>query len=120
MKYTSLRFLLSTAFIAACAQLATAQTESLDKISAIVGDKIILRSELEAGFLDYKRENPDLSDTVKCKLLEDYLSQKILVEQADRDSVIVTDEEVEGSLDNRIRYFISLYGSEEKLRRNGW
>lgn len=115
MKYTSLRFLLSTAFIAACAQLATAQTESLDKISAIVGDKIILRSELEAGFLDYKRENPDLSDTVKCKLLEDYLSQKILVEQADRDSVIVTDEEIEGSLDNRIRYFISMYGSEEKL-----
>ncbi len=92
-----------------------AQKENLDKIAAIVGDKIILKSEIEAGFADYKRENPEIDDSVKCKLLEDYLSQKILVEQADRDSIIISDEEIEGALENRIRYFVSMYGSEEKL-----
>lgn len=92
-----------------------AQNENLDKIAAIVGDKIILKSEIEAGFADYKRENPEIDDSVKCKLLEDYLSQKILVEQADRDSIIISDEEIEGALENRIRYFVSMYGSEEKL-----
>jgi peptidyl-prolyl cis-trans isomerase SurA len=94
---------------------AQAQPENLDKIAAIVGDKIILHSEIEMAFADFKRDNPDLKETEKCKLIEDYMSQKILVEQAGRDSVIVSDEEIEGALDNRIRYFVSQYGSEERL-----
>ena len=43
--------------------------------------------------------------------------QKILLEQAERDSITVTDEDVEGQLDNRLRYFIQLYGSKEKLEQ---
>jgi len=95
---------------------AQAQKENLDKIIAIVGDKIILRSELDAAVEDYKRDgqaadNPDLP----CMILDQYLAQKVLIEQAGRDSIIVADEEIEGNLDNRIRYFVSQYGSEEKL-----
>ncbi|MBK8684285.1 MAG: hypothetical protein IPN26_04500 [Bacteroidetes bacterium] len=82
---------------------------------AIVGDKVILQSEINASMEDYRRDNPNLSDTVRCNVLEQYIGQKILAEQADRDSVIVTDEEVEGALENRIRYFINMSGSEEKL-----
>jgi peptidyl-prolyl cis-trans isomerase SurA len=92
-----------------------AQQENLDKIIAIVGDKIILHSELEAAMEDYRRENPSLDENLQCQLLDQYMAQKVLIEQAARDSVIVTDEEIEGNLDNRIRYFVSQYGSEEKL-----
>lgn len=92
-----------------------AQENNLDKILAIVGDKIILKSEIDMAYLDYKRENPDMDESAKCNIIEQYLGQKILVEQAARDSVMVSDEEVEGALENRIRYFISLYGSVEKL-----
>jgi peptidyl-prolyl cis-trans isomerase SurA len=42
---------------------------------------------------------------------------KMLLEQAERDSVTVTDEDVEGQLDNRLRYFIQLYGNKEKLEQ---
>jgi peptidyl-prolyl cis-trans isomerase SurA len=93
----------------------SAQTENLDKIAAIVGDKIILKSEIEMAYSDFKKENPNLSENEKCKLIEDYMSQKMLVEQAGRDSIIVSDDEIEGALDNRIRYFVSQYGSEERL-----
>ena len=41
--------------------------------------------------------------------------QKMFAEQADRDSLIVSDEEVESKLENRIRYFVNMYGSKEKL-----
>jgi peptidyl-prolyl cis-trans isomerase SurA len=95
--------------------LAIAQPENLDKIVAIVGDKIILRSELDASIEDYKRENPTVDENLQCLLLDQYMAQKVLIEQAGRDSVIVSDEEIEGNLDNRIRYFVSQYGSEEKL-----
>jgi peptidyl-prolyl cis-trans isomerase SurA len=96
-------------------QLVQAQTESLDKIIAIVGDKIILKSELEAAVEDSKRENQTEVENMDCLILEQYLAQKVMIEQAARDSVIVGDEEIEGNLDNRIRYFIAQYGSEEKL-----
>jgi peptidyl-prolyl cis-trans isomerase SurA len=113
MKY--LKILLLSGLMGFMTQQTFAQKEQLDKIVAIVGDKVILQSEINASMEDYRRDNPNLSDTVRCNVLEQYIGQKILAEQADRDSVIVTDEEVEGALENRIRYFINMSGSEEKL-----
>lgn len=98
-----------------CPKISFAQEENLDKIVAIVGDKIILKSEIEASMDEYRREDPNISDTVKCHLLEQMLLQKVLIEQAGLDSISVSDEEIEGALNNRIRYFVSMYGSEEKL-----
>jgi len=77
---------------------AKAQQENLDKVIAIVGDKIILRSDIEQSFEEYKRENPNAAESMKCEFLENALSQKIVTEQADRDSVFVTDDEVEAIL----------------------
>ena len=96
-------------------KLGLAQENNLDKIVAIVGDKIILKSEIENAFEDYKREDPSIDDTFKCHILEQSLLQKVLLEQASLDSISVSDEEIEGALNNRIRYFVSMYGSEEKL-----
>lgn len=115
MKNHFLRFLLIQSALVAFFFQSNAQSENLDKVIAIVGDKIILRSEIETAFQDYKRDNPDASDNMKCELLENALGQKIVTEQADRDSIFVTDEEVEAQLENRIRYFVNQYGSEEKL-----
>jgi peptidyl-prolyl cis-trans isomerase SurA len=102
--------------LAASGMQAIAQTENLDKIIAIVGDKVILHSELETSLDEYRRDNPNgQSEQMPCMILDQFLSQKVLIEQAGRDSVIVSDEEIEGNLENRIRYFVSQYGSEEKL-----
>lgn len=102
-------------FVTFSVQQVSAQSENLDKIIAIVGDKIILRSEIDAAFEDYQRENPAIHDSFKCQLMEQTLLQKVLIEQAALDSIIVSDEEIEGALENRIRYFVSMYGTEEKL-----
>lgn len=87
-----------------------------DKIIAVVGrNRIILDSELEKEWAQMLAQNPNLGDSMKCQLLVEMMMQKILIEQADRDSVIVTPEEVEGTIDNRIRYYVHQYGSKEKL-----
>lgn len=98
---------------------AMAQTpQSADRIIAKVGkSRIILESELEQNFAQYKAENPDISDTLKCTLLHEMLFRKLLAEQADRDSVIVTEEEVDANLDMRIREYISMAGSQERLEQ---
>ena len=49
----------------------------------------------------------------ECAFLEGQLIQKALILQAERDSLPVSDEEVDASLDNQIRAFIRNYGSQQ-------
>ncbi len=94
------------------------QVQTADKIIAIVGaNRIILQSDLDQMVEQSKQGNPNevVTDSMRCLILQDMVSGKMLVEQAERDSLLVSDDEVEGQLDNRIRYFIRLYGSQEKL-----
>lgn len=93
------------------------QPVKLEKIVGIVGDRIVLQSDIETAFLDAQKQNPSLDASAKCDILEQTLGQKILAEQADRDSLVVSDEEVEGVLENRIRSFIERFGSEKKLEQ---
>ncbi len=88
-----------------------------DKIIAQVGDKIILRSEIINAISDYKRQGQDaqLPPNPECSFLEGQLIQKALVLQAEKDSLTVTEEEIDNMLDNQIRQFIQAYGSKEAL-----
>lgn len=64
-----------------------------------------------------RQQDPSFADSNKCGLLQQIMLEKLLVEQAERDSVIVSEEEVEGTLENRIRYFVRMYGSKERLEQ---
>ena len=105
-------------FVFLCGSYALKAQESADKIIAIIGrNRIILQSELEMEVAQAKQQNPQFNDTMRCLMLQQMILRKMLLEQAERDSVMVTDEDVEGQLDNRLRYFIQLYGSKEKLEQ---
>lgn len=88
-----------------------------DKIIATIGDKIILKSDIENQIFDYKRNKIEVPPNAGCLLLEQAMGMKALVVQAERDSIPVSDEEVEGKLDNQIRGFVAQYGSEEILEK---
>ncbi len=90
--------------------------ESADKIIAVVGkNRIILQSDVELQASQAKMQDPKFNDSMKCQMLQQMILQKLLVEQSERDSVKITDEDVEGQLDNRLRYFIQLYKTKENL-----
>jgi peptidyl-prolyl cis-trans isomerase SurA len=74
-----------------------------DKIVAQVGDKIILRSDIYNSIQDAERQGTPLPPSPECMLVERALIEKALVLQAERDSLPVSDEELEASLDNQIR-----------------
>ena len=88
-----------------------------DKIVAQVGDKIVLRSDIQNAIADYKRQGQEaqLPHNPECAFLEGQLIQKALVLQAEKDSLVVSEDEIESGLDNQIRGFISAYGSKEVL-----
>jgi peptidyl-prolyl cis-trans isomerase SurA len=100
-------------------QYAAAQedpTGVTDKVIAVIGrNKIILQSELEAQFSVFRQQDPNISDTAKGDLLQQMVVQKLLVEQAEHDSLLISDEEVESNLENKLRYFIRQYGTKERM-----
>ena len=86
-----------------------------DKIVGKVGDRIILQSDIFNAIADATRQGAQLPANPGCILLEGELVKKALVIQAEKDSLPVSDDEIEAALDNKIRYFISQYGSREAL-----
>ena len=88
-----------------------------DKIVAVVGDKIILKSDIDNSIIDMQRQNVEVPANGRCMVLEQAMGVKALVLQAEKDSLPVTDEEVETIIDNRIRSFISQFGSKDELEK---
>jgi peptidyl-prolyl cis-trans isomerase SurA len=88
-----------------------------DKIAGVVGDRIILRSDLTNEILDRQRKNEAIPDNALCMVMEQALALKALVMQAEKDSLQVTDEELESEMENQVRYFINAYGSKENLEQ---
>lgn len=109
------RTLLATVFFSAMSVCFAQQKVVADKIIGIVGDKIILKSEIVIANEDIQRQGGQAQDD--CNLLDQMMTQKALVLQAEKDSIPITDEEVEAVIDQRIRYFISQYGSREALEQ---
>ncbi len=88
-----------------------------DKVVAIVGDKIILKSEITNEILDRQRRNEAIPENAECAVMEQALTLKALVLQAEKDSLTVSDEELESLLDNQVRGFVQAYGSKEALEQ---
>ncbi len=86
----------------------------VDKVVATVGDKVILKSDIEVQYQQYVAEG-QATDGLRCQLLDQMLAQKLLLTQAEIDSVVVSEDEVEIELDKRIRHFVNMIGSEQKL-----
>lgn len=88
-----------------------------DKILAVVGDKIILKSDIDNSIIDMQRQNIEIPENGRCMMLEQAMGIKALVLQAEKDSLPVTDEDVETIIDNRIRSFIAQFGSKDELEK---
>ncbi|MAU36825.1 MAG: peptidylprolyl isomerase [Flavobacteriales bacterium] len=89
--------------------------QSIDKIEAVIGDEIVLRSDIESQYLQYLALGNLRSDSVKCEIIEDLLFQRLLINQAKLDSVVVSDEEIDAEIEKRIAYFESQLGTIEKV-----
>jgi peptidyl-prolyl cis-trans isomerase SurA len=89
----------------------------VDKIIAVVGDKPILKSDIENSLLDMQRNGMELPPDAFCLTLDQAMGIKALVLQAEKDSLPISDEEIDADIDNRIRYFISQYGSKDELEK---
>jgi peptidyl-prolyl cis-trans isomerase SurA len=91
-----------------------AQPFMVDEIVGIVGKNQVLYSDIEDQYMQMMAQGTKPMPS-KCQIFEDLLAQKLLVNQADIDSLVVEDIQVEMELNDRINYFINQIGTEQKL-----
>lgn len=92
-----------------------AQPYMLDQIVAIVGSKHIKQSDVEGMYLQYRLQGVPVRGDMKCSIFEELLTQKLMMNQAEVDSLVVEGSEVEQELNRRLEFFIRQTGSQEKM-----
>jgi len=88
----------------------------VDEIAALVGSHPVYWSDVETQFAQAKAQGMK-GDPVAlhCTIFENLVFQKLLAYQAEVDSLVVSDEQVNGELERRLRYYIQQFGSQKKL-----
>jgi len=78
---------------------------------------MILESDVEAQYQQLKAQGAVDGEAgeIRCMILDKMLRDNLLLNQAELDSIVVSETDVERSLDQRLRYFVSQFGTEEKL-----
>ena len=97
-----------------CGSMLSAQV-TVDGISGVVGNNIVLNSDVEQQLLQYQAQGLEVDAALRVQVLEDLLFQKLMLHQAVLDSVVVTENEVFNEIDSRINNFILQLGSEDQL-----
>ena len=95
------------------AQPVQENVQLLDGVMAVVGDEIVLLSDIlqqEESYRQNFKAKPN-----RCDVTEQILIEKLMLNQAKVDSLTVTEQQVEGEMERRLRYFIQQLGSKEKL-----
>jgi peptidyl-prolyl cis-trans isomerase SurA len=107
--------ILGLLFVIVATYGAVAQPKGLviDRTVAMVGGKAILLSEIESQFMQMSMQGIPPANA-RCALLEEMLFQKLMLNQADVDSIYVEEDEVELQLDRRIKYFVQQFGGDPK------
>lgn len=92
----------------------------IDGIVAVIGKSIIMRSDLEKHYKDYTAQFRTVEDPdeIYCTVLENLVFNKLMVNQAEIDSIEVTDEEVDYRLNSKISYFLQQTGGDVKYIEN--
>lgn len=96
----------------------------IDGIAAIVGDKIILKSEV-AQYLNMSvlqqqldpRKDMDKIDALKKEIIQTLVDQKVILAMAILDSIEVDDKSVDRAMDQRIERFLAQAGGEEAAEK---
>lgn len=92
--------------------------EPLDKIVAIVGDEMILLSDVQAQAMVLAQQDPRLDPNdpeLQKRILDQLINERLVLIKAKEDSITVTDEEIDQQWEFRLKALVQHYGSEKRI-----
>lgn len=93
----------------------TAQRIKIDGVAAVIGDYVILDSDIEKAYIDLQSQGIPTGNIEKCSLLGKLMEDKLYAHHAEQDSLEVSDAEINDYVGRTIDYFIQELGSMEKV-----
>ena len=106
-------------------QLSFAQTETdttptperikIDGVAAVIGDYVILDSDIEKAYIDLQSQGIPTKNIKKCSLLGKLMEDKLYAHHAEQDSLEVSDADINDYVGRTIDYFVQELGSMEKV-----
>ncbi len=115
MKFISKGTILSFFLLAATTIFAQATREKVDGVVGVIGDYVILDSDIDLEYIQLRASGVDTKDITRCELFGKQLEDKLFAHQAIQDSIVVTDAEVNGIMDQQIDAMVEQVGSIDKV-----
>ncbi len=99
--------------------LSSLQAKVVDGVAAVVGDDIILRSEVEEQALLTEYQYPEAKgdDELRSRILQNLVTRKILLQKAVLDSVTVNESEIVQQTEERLAFLRSRFSSVDEMER---
>ena len=115
MKFTNKNTFLLLAFLAAFLTYAQPKKQKVDGVIGVVGDYVILDSDIDLEFINLKAQGIDTKNITRCEMFGKQLEDKLYAHHAIQDSIVVTDMEVNAFLNEQINVAVEQMGSMEKV-----
>lgn len=123
-KKINLKFLISkliTLIFFINVQFLLAQTENnsykikIDGLAAVVGDFVILDSDIDKTIIDLQSQGVNTVDLDRCSLLGKLMEDKLYAHHAEQDSLEIDSQQIYNYVDQTIDYFINQLGDIDKV-----
>ena len=87
----------------------------IDGVSAVVGDYVILDSDVDKAYIDLESQGVSTTDITRCSLLGKLMEDKLYAHHAEQDSIEVSNDDINNYVEQTIEYFVQQIGSMDKV-----
>ncbi|MFL2601112.1 MAG: peptidylprolyl isomerase [Flavobacteriaceae bacterium] len=111
MRYTKILF----GFFISLTVIAQGEKIKIDGVSAVVGDYVILESDIDKTLVEMKSQGIPTKGVTRCQLLGKLMEDKLYAHHAVQDSLEISIEEIYSTVDQIVENFTQQLGSIEKV-----
>jgi peptidyl-prolyl cis-trans isomerase SurA len=108
-------FLLFSILVFSINANAQMKKQKVDGVVAVVGDYIILDSDIDKSYLELSSQGIDIKEIKRCQMIGKLLEDKLYAHQAIQDSIVITPEQINSKLEEQIEYMVSQLGTMPKV-----
>ncbi|MDG1930254.1 MAG: peptidylprolyl isomerase [Flavobacteriaceae bacterium] len=95
--------------------ISTKKRLKIDVVSAVVGDYVILESDVDKAYIELESQGVSTAEVSRCNLLGKLMEDKLYAHHAEQDSIEVSNDDINNYVEQTIDYFVSQFGDIEKV-----
>lgn len=115
MKFIKNKIFITLLFLTSSLMIAQPKKVKVDGVVAVIGDYVVLDSDIDLDYITLKAQGVDVSQITRCELFGKQLEDKLYAHQAIQDSIVVTDAEVNSFLNEQLDAAVEQIGSIDKV-----